>query len=354
MTMEAGSTAIQTTRIRGYPERVRVVVLVLVLVGCNTDRRSASSETPQVLPTLPPEAKHAKPQCDDFGKPVCVGSDVVECRENGSYGATLEKCPHGCKQGKCAETCAAQGVELVYVVDSASKLWSFDPRKLPRDPFRLVGDLACDPMSSPFSMAVDRRGIAWVLYANGRLYRVSIADASCSRVQLELGPGATRTFGMGYVTDGPKSENERLFVAANESSRQLAMLDTAKDPVKWVAVGPITADQVRSPELTGTSEGRLFAYFPDEPRSFVQELEQGTGKALGARLYLPPIEGGVGSYAFAHWGGTFYVFTGSFGRASVHAVDGKTGKAHVAMTDIAQHVVGAGVSTCAPLLESVP
>lgn len=331
-----------------------VLAWVLVgCVGCNTGGAS-SSEQPQVLPTLPPEAKHVKPQCVEHGQAVCVGSDVVECRENGSYGATLQKCPHGCAQGKCAETCAAQGVELVYVVDSASKLWSFDPRKLPRDPFRLVGDLRCDPMASPFSMAVDRRGVAWVLYTNGRLYRVSIADASCSSVQLELPPEATRTYGMGYVTDGPKSENERLFVAANASSRLLAMLDTAKDPVKWLSIAPIDANQVRSPELTGTSEGRLFAYFPDEPKTFVQEIDQTTGKSVGDRMYLAPIEGGVGSYAFAHWGGTFYVFTGNFGNASVHAVEQKTGKAYVALPQISQHIVGAGVSTCAPLLESVP
>src|SRR5689334_3482488 len=76
--------------------------------------------------------------------------------------------------------CGVHDVELVYLVDSDRRLWSFDPRKLADDPFRQVGVLDCDSTTTPFSMAIDRTGIAWVLYNDGQVFRASIIDASCA------------------------------------------------------------------------------------------------------------------------------------------------------------------------------
>ena len=87
-------------------------------------------------------------------------------------------------------------------------LRSFDPKKLPNDPFRTVGKLACAAHSSPFSMAVDRRGVAWINYA-GTVYRVSILDGKC--LQARKPTGAPSEFGMGFVSDG--AERETLYVS---------------------------------------------------------------------------------------------------------------------------------------------
>ncbi|MBK9033537.1 MAG: hypothetical protein IPL61_20110 [Myxococcales bacterium] len=62
----------------------------------------------------------------------------------------------------------------------------------------------------------------------------------------------------------------------------------------------------------------------------------------------------MSSYAFAHWGGVFYVFTTADGTSSVHAVHMKTGAQEEVATDLPMRIVGAGVSTCAPLLERAP
>lgn len=330
---------------------MKLVICVLLLVACRTrdqeaERAAAASRPPASEPDTPE-------RCTPPGQRVCLGDDLVECNKDGTVGKLLQTCRDGCKAGACADTCAAQGVELVYVVDVAGNLSSFDPRKLPGDPFRVVGNLACETRSTPFSMAVDRKGVAWVLYASGNLYRVSIIDARCTRADFERPPTAPTTFGMGFVTEGPTSENENLFVAANDSTRMLARLDTSREPIKWQDVGPLTTDHSNSPELTGTSEGRLFGYFPESGRGFIQEIDGSSGKALGDRKFLDT-SGQVGAFAFAHWGGVFYVFATIGGVTAVHTVDQKTGKYGVARSGIAAPIVGAGVSTCAPLLERTP
>ena len=64
--------------------------------------------------------------------------------------------------------------------------------------------------------------------------------------------------------------------------------------------------------------------------------------------------GEVGAYAFAQWGGVFYVFATVDGDALVHAIDGRTGADTVVLAHLPNRVVGAGVSTCAPMLEQLP
>jgi hypothetical protein len=219
---------------------------------------------------------------------------------------------------------------------------------LPGDPFRNIGALACDPASAPFSMAVDRRGIAWVLYQSGKLYRVSIVDAHCAPVRrADDGPLG---FGMGFASDAPGDEAETLYVAANAAPHQLARVDTTYEPPRWSVVGPVASEGERGPELTGTADAKLFGYFPEPGLGFVQEIDRATAKRIGPRLSLGP-GGPVGSWAFAHWGGVFYVFTGAGDTSAVHAVHRNTGAHELVIPDAHHAIVGAGVSTCAPELE---
>lgn len=279
---------------------------------------------------------------------MCDGDDVMLCEPDGAQ-RKVSSCRGGCKQGACVETCGANDVELIYVVSSERRLLSFDPRKLPGDPFREIGELTCDVRSSPFSMAVDRTGIAWVLYQTGMLYQVSLIDGHCFS-QASRPTNAPHTFGMGFVTDGPKATTEKLYVAADAETRAFATVDTARFPTAWNQIGTIRANQERNPELTGTAEGRLYGYFPrlDGP-GFVQELDR-EGKALGKRWDLPG-RGQVGAWAFAFWGDVFYVFATVGGVNQVHAIHRKTGKHELVIDNSAHRIVGAGVSTCAPLLE---
>ncbi len=272
---------------------------------------------------------------------------------------TPETCKGACLDDVCVDTCAVKDVELIYLLDDRATLYSFNPRSLPLDPVHKIAALACDAMTATNSMAVDRYGIAWIGYHNGKVHRASIIDGRC--LALGAAPrGAPTTFGMGFVADGRKATTEKLFVAGSDDEdsddgpRSLAILDTAKTPTTWKRVGTLPKSN-EHPELTGTGDGRLFAYFPSPNLGFVQELDRKTAKAMGARWTLQGASDHVIAYAFAHWAGVFYVFTSvAEGTSSVHAIHMKTGKQELLIENLPMQVVGAGVSTCAPLLERAP
>ncbi|MFT3691970.1 MAG: hypothetical protein QM831_02430 [Kofleriaceae bacterium] len=295
--------------------------------------------------------------CDPNVPRVCMGNDVVECGADGHLGRRVRACHHGCTDGKCEQTCEDDNTKLIYLVSTSNDFLSFDPRKLPKDPFHRIGTLKCphEGFGSPFSMSVDRNGIAWVLYGDGRLFKVHINDAKCEATGYSPFASGSLTFGMGFSTDKPGSDSEKLFIAANESSQDLSNIDTTKD-LTPKHVGRITATEEQNPELTGTSEARLFGFFPSfiNP-SFIQEINRDNGSPIGKKMFLGnEALGDVTAYAFAQWGGVFYVFatvsdelTGEQ-NSTVRTVDRTSGKYQKIMTHVGYRISGAGVSTCAP------
>jgi hypothetical protein len=321
---------------------VRIVLaLLLSLVACREEARSRVDPS-WVIP-------ERDERCDPTESRVCVGNDVVAC-DNGKLGRGLRTCHDGCKHGVCIGSCV-DGAELIYVVDANNNFLSFDPRKLPADPFQLIGRLSCGRGGgSPFSMSVDRGGTAWVLYQDGELFEVSIANAKCERSGYVAYSSGSRTFGMGFVSDEPGGKTEKLFIAANDSSHALAYIDTKAATPTAQGVGVIEASRGMNPELTGTSEAKLFGFFPvdDGEPSFVQEIDRKSGAARGPAWTLgsDPL-GHVSAYAFAQWGGVFYIFV-TAGDSTVHAIDRATGKHKTAVEYVPYRITGAGVSTCAP------
>ena len=327
---------------------------MLVLLGSACKKRQEEAPpraTPPVADPSAPmtfDAPRAEAACRP-GERTCAGADVALCAADGTPGQVIERCAARCRDGACADTCAVNDVELIYVVDNGSNLYSFDPRKLPEDPFHPVGSLSCNDRESLNSMAVDRAGVAWLDFHSGLVYRASIVDAHCATPGVRP-RGAPTSYGMGFVSDGPRATTEKLFVA---DQKVLAVIDTQATPPVWKPVGKLalTGD---NPELTGTGDGRLFAYFPRPGRGFIQELDRETAAPKGPRWKLEGGEGRITAYAFAHWGGVFYVFTTDTGVSSVDAVHLKDGRQERVRTKLPMSIVGAGVSTCAPLLERAP
>jgi hypothetical protein len=322
-----------------YLGSMRIALLVLVLVACGDKRRDSE-------PARAPQVVDEDEKCDPSESRVCVGHRVVVC-EQGKLGRALRTCREGCRKGKCLGACA-EGAALIYVVDDNDHLLSFDPRKLPSDPFHTIGKLRCESTQTPFSMAVDRMGIAWVLYSSGKIYRVSIIDAKCS--QGATPEGAPQLFGMGFVTDGPDAKTEKLFVAGFEDPR-FAQLDIAPKRPAWKTVGELATTK-KNPELSGTGGGKLFGFFPEDgDDAFVSEIDRETGKLVGKRMKVGSPKGRIEGWAFAHWGGDYYVFVTIDGNSRVYVIDGKTSQSKLVRENVPMKIVGAGVSTCAPLLE---
>ncbi len=308
--------------------------------------------------------------CNPFEGPTCVGDDVWTCGDDGSLGTYVETCAvDHCQLGYCRIEDCPDGTDLVYVVDTDYHLLAFDPRGEAYS-FELLGNLGCPAgapwpgwgtfgAASPFSMSVDRQGTAWVLYTSGEIFWIPIQDVEdCRPSNWVPGTDGFELFGMGFVTDSPFSTDETLFLAGGTVS-QMATQSTGR-------LGAYTPDQsafdVRGslssadhpPELTGTGAGELYGYFPSELASTVARISKSTGQN-GTTWGAPGLGSQVRAWAFAHWGGDFFVFVSftDFETGIVNQVqrfDPKTGETTVVVENSPYRVVGAGVSTCAPLV----
>jgi len=336
---------------------VRFAVCALVLVACQRHEPPPTTDDhapkkPRVAPIDPDDDT-----CDPSKPKICLGDDVVACEPDGHLGRRLRACHKGCQDGRCSNTCEDDSTKLIYLVDTSNDFMSFDPRLLPGNPIKVVGKLKCGHWGSPFSMSVDRNGIAWVVYDNGEMFKVNITDAKCEPSGYVAGSSGSTTFGMGFVTDTSGGDAEKLYIAANNSSNALHAIDTSHDLVPR-RHGTITGTDDRNPELTGTSEGKLYGFYPSMfSTAFVQEIDKTNGAAVGKKwpLGTDPL-GDVTAYAFAQWGGVFYIFTtvddGMDSNSSVRTVDRTTGKYRTIMTHLPYRISGAGVSTCAPERDS--
>jgi hypothetical protein len=236
---------------------------------------------------------------------------------------------------------------FIYVVDDDGHLRRYHPTT---NVFSQVGYLGCpavEPFATPFSMGVDHDARAWVLYSSGELFWVDTEDASCKPCPFVPEHHGLDLFGMGFVADGPESLDEKLFIATGAgqtSYRQLAIIDP--QTLQLTSVSPLPLHE-HTPELTGTRNGELFGYFPGTNETMVSQFNKQTGEVLKS-WPLAPLSSDVTAWAFAHWGGRFYIFV-TAGASRVIRLDPATGKAQTIKTDLPFHIVGAGVSSVAPV-----
>lgn len=245
--------------------------------------------------------------------------------------------------------CPDAEATLIYVVTSENELYSFFPTD---GSFKFISNIACPapPGDTPFSMAVDRKGVAYVQFTDKRLYRVSTATGACIGTSFQPDQQGFGQFGMGYATNdvGP---TEFLFVAGTRDNNQVTSPGLARvDPTTFALtkVGNFVPDIARA-ELTGTGDGRLFAFYTkgvnNGPPSFIGEINTTTARVV-AETPFPTVDQGNG-WAFAFWGGDFYMFTAPGGGSDVTRYRPSDNSVSVVAT-LPTRIVGAGVSTCAP------
>lgn len=307
--------------------------------------------------------------CDPFVGAICQGDNVYSCTTDGQLGSVIDACgPGQCDRNHCVSDDCPPGTDLIYVVDSSYRLLSFDPGD-DLHVFSLRGNLNCaagavlpgwggmSAGATPFSMSVDRTGRAWVLYSSGEIFWTNVRNPeSCTLSPWQAGTEGFELFGMGFASVAPDSGAEELFVAGGTAT-QLATHATGRlgviepEGMDFSVKGSLSPSEY-GPELTGTGEGELFGYFPGLASTKVALLDKTTG-ANALEWLLPALPGQLRAWAFAHWGGRFYIFISFIdpieGQLSqVHRFDPATGESEVVLDDIPYVIVGAGVSTCAP------
>ncbi len=227
----------------------------------------------------------------------------------------------------------AEETQQIYVLGSDKVLYRFYPADLK---FVRVGTLACPTSEGTFSMAVDRRGVAWVEYLDGRVYQVDTYDASCKPTPFKAGQTGFDTFGMGFAlnSDDPK-DGETLYVAGDA----LAALDT-----KTFELGFRGSLTFSRNELTGLGS-QLYAFSVES--GVVARLNKAT--AAPEVTYRSTAIDGRAAFAFAQWGGKFWLFTGRPPSSTVTTYAPDTDTSTVVVQSTGMLIVGAGSSTCAPI-----
>jgi hypothetical protein len=253
--------------------------------------------------------------------------------------------------GTSPASCEDADVTYIYVVTSENELLRFDPRpESSSAPFSTIGTLDCPGSNgaTPFSMAVDRKGTAYVVFQNGELFEVSTRTAACKATSFSPRQRGFSTFGMGFSADDT-GLGETLFVAESNfrlgSSAGLGSIDTGSLELAFVA--RFTPNLGNLVELTGTGDGRLYGIFIDTGASNSTIGRIDKRNASVSEFVKVPLGASTHSLAFSFWGGDFYVFHAESGPTNVtrfHPEDGS----FVDVAKLPTHVVGVGVSTCAP------
>jgi hypothetical protein len=237
--------------------------------------------------------------------------------------------------------------KLVYVFTSGNDIYSFDP---PSKQFIKIATPDCQAGGTPNSMAIDRNLVAWINYI-GDIYEFDLKKKSgCqpSGVALPLG---FEQLGMGFSTDVPGGVAETLYVDAIGGGG-LAKIKNGQ----LTQIGPFGNDPAlagQNAELTGTGDAKLFGYFTTSPDVRVAEIDKATGNILSDHALVgvsPP-----SSWAFSFWGGDFYLYaapgSNASGNSSVIKYDPvKQTVDPTYVADVGFTIVGAGVSTCAPIV----
>ena len=256
-----------------------------------------------------------------------------------------------------------EGAELVYVLSAENDLYSFRPDM---KQFTKIGPLQCQTTMQPNSMAIDRNAVAWVNYVEndgiddtaGAVFEVSTSNASCKPPNITL-PASWYRLGMGFSTDMAGGTTEKLFVAGTGpgigmgNSPGLGLIDFTTNGL--TPIGQFTgALSGQSGELTGTGDARLFGFFTTTPVQLA-EIDKPTG-ATPTPKQLAGVET-PSFWAFSFWGGDFYLYTcpdatldptRTTNVTKYSPTDGTINTSY--MLNIGFRIVGAGVSTCAPLV----
>ena len=261
---------------------------------------------------------------------------------------------------------------------AATSIQAFDPETLTFTP--VVAEIDCADVGEDWgvsSMGVDRERGAWITWsaqhdgaddpAYKRLDRIDLDSGACTT---DVGALPTTDnwgspLGMAFVAEAQDSPTETLYFV--DTGTFLHTVGSAASLGRWWTLGP-EGRTFSGVELTGSGDGRMFSLImnytgpfdhdctaenPCPPTVRLAEVNKDDATAV-SMLDLEEIEAFAldpGGFAFAYWGGHIWVFISrDFGPTSVYDHDPETQTTTEVLTDGVQGVVGAGVSTCAPLV----
>ncbi len=250
-------------------------------------------------------------------------------------------------------TPCSEASQFIYTVDLNGTFSQFNPTALT---FSKIGVLDCPTGQSlladpPFDMAVDQNAVAWVVYNDGQFFQVDTTSAACQATNFAGAPLGYVEFGMGFVFD-PSTNLDTLYISGSAAQTPVPQ------NIATVAFPSLTATTIGTvsigfPDLTGTGDGELWAFAPSydsvSGSSVLAQLNPSNGASL-ATFPLPNLDSAFdtnGGWAMKFWGGSFWIFINN----SVYTVSRTTQAVEEVLPNdgTGREIVGAGVSTCAPV-----
>lgn len=355
-------------------------LILVFMVGCNTTEEDSGSfgsgTDSSSAPTTGVTTTATSQDSSDAGTTLgSTGSDDAD-----SGGAIFDL---GNGTGS-VEVCGEPEDNPIYVftrgleTGAVTSIQAFDPPTLTFTP--VVASIECDGLGPDWgssSMGVDRNRGAWISWAAPHDGADNPAYKRLDRINLDTGDCETDVaefptteqwgtpLGMAFVADGPGSGNETLYFV--DSSTHLHTIGSKSSIGRWWTLGP-EGRTFSGVELTGSGDGRMFSLVmnytgpfdhectarePCLPTVRLAEVDKDDATAL-SMLDLEGVEAfGIdpGGFAFAYWGGHIWVFLSrDFGPTLVYDHDPEAQTTTLVLEDGVPGVVGAGVSTCAPLI----
>lgn len=275
-------------------------------------------------------------------EPIDAGLDVIDAADATEEPDVVDPFPD-----VNVVDCKDAGITYIYLISSENELLRFYPPDLS---VTTIGTIDCPSSSQPFSMAVDRQGVAYVLFQDGELFRVSTLTASCKPTSFFSDPSLfSLNFGMGFSSN-KNDTGETLFIAGADLGNPGALSSLGTIDPSDFSLSPIAplSKPIGNPELTGTGDARLFAFGPGVPDSHLAEIDK-SNALVKSDVLVDLQQNNISAWAFAFWGGDFYFFTSEqVGSSVVHRYTPGGTTTPPAVKQINLTIVGAGVSTCAP------
>jgi hypothetical protein len=246
----------------------------------------------------------------------------------------------------------------IFVLSDDSEIYKYYPDT---NSFSEIGPFSCTGagLSSTFSMAVDRKGTAWVMYRNTADIRhvdlmhtpLECTDPGYTPDQSGSGHGPWGYFGMAFVSNSKYDQCEKLY---GNTFDDTSFSEGSVGEGEFIVLDPDTLDvsyvgdtTFNGAELSGTGNGRAFMFGGVGPSKLVE-----VDKSDGSYISTTPL-GALDlthAFAFAFFEGDFYFFTESGGSGSnskvTHLDYDDTGDLTELSGTAPIRIVGAGVSTC--------
>jgi hypothetical protein len=252
--------------------------------------------------------------------------------------------------------------KLVYTLEENKRFSKFDPAT---GTFTPIGNgyINCQTTttnSAPYSMSLDRNAIAHVLFRNPfnaseppQLFRVDTSSGTCTPTNWAEQLGI-KLFVQAYSTDTMGGEDDRWYIAGGSSITSTTLTFAELDPTSFVATP--RGSLVGPADISGNADAELWTYVATSNPPRIDKVDKATG-ASTMSIPLANLAGTPQTWAFARWGGDFWVFLkrGSDQATKIYQFDGTSGTLkNTTDTNLVgpttRNVVGAAVSTCAPLI----